>query len=129
MIWTDLWRSEPPCVYPPDKAGHMAKRRVGVEYSPSMLEPVRPGAVSPERAMCLPTFSHFVMVNKASLSDSLSFLLLCLFSVPFLTPSRAPPLLSLFPPFFPKQRRGETREEGGLRERENEELSEEKEFY
>jgi hypothetical protein len=36
----------------------MAKRRVGVEYSPSMLEPVRPGAVSPDRALCLPTFSH-----------------------------------------------------------------------
>ena len=49
----------------------MAKRRVGVEYSPSMLEPVRPGAVSPDRALCLPTFSHFVIVNKNSLSLSL----------------------------------------------------------
>jgi len=37
----------------------MAKRRVGVEYSPSMLEPVRPGAVSPDRVLYLPTFSHF----------------------------------------------------------------------
>jgi hypothetical protein len=46
----------------------MAKRRVGVEYSPSMLEPVRPGAVSPDRALCLPTFSHFVIVNKTSFS-------------------------------------------------------------
>ena len=27
---------------------------------------VRPGAVSPDRALCLPTFSHFVIVNKAS---------------------------------------------------------------
>ena len=47
----------------------MAKRRVGVEreYSPSM-EPVRPGAVSPARALCLPTFSHFVIVNKTSLT-------------------------------------------------------------
>ena len=55
----------------------MAKRRVGVEYSPSMLEPVRPGAVSPNRALCLPTFNHFVIVNKTSLSLSLS-LSLCL---------------------------------------------------
>jgi len=46
----------------------MANRRVGVEYSPSTLEPVRPGAVSPDRALCLPTFSHFVIVNKTSLS-------------------------------------------------------------
>ena len=49
----------------------MAKRRVGVEYSPSMLEPMRPGAVSPDRALCLPTFSHFLFVNKL-LSLSLS---------------------------------------------------------
>ena len=48
----------------------MAQRRVGIEYSPSMLEPVRPGAVSPERALCLPNFSHFVIVNKPSLSLS-----------------------------------------------------------
>jgi hypothetical protein len=45
----------------------MAKRRVGVEYSPSMLEPVRPGAASLDRALCLPaslpTFSRFVIVN------------------------------------------------------------------
>jgi hypothetical protein len=50
----------------------MAKRRVGVEQSPSMLEPVRPGAVSPDRELCLPTLSHFVIVNKTSLSLSLS---------------------------------------------------------
>jgi hypothetical protein len=35
VIGTDRWRSEPPCVYPPAKAGHMAKWRVGVEYLPS----------------------------------------------------------------------------------------------
>jgi hypothetical protein len=44
----------------------------GEEYSPSMLEPVRPGAVPPDRAVCLPTLSHFVIVNKTSLSLSLS---------------------------------------------------------
>jgi hypothetical protein len=49
--------------------------RLGVEYSPSMLEPVRPGAASPDRALCLPTFSDFVIVNKTSLSLSLSLLL------------------------------------------------------
>jgi hypothetical protein len=50
----------------------MTKRRVGVEYSPSTLEPVHPGAVSPDMALYLPTFSHFVLVNKTSLSLSLS---------------------------------------------------------
>ena len=45
----------------------MAKRRVGVEYSPSMLVPVRLGAVSPDRALCLPTFIHFLIVSKTSL--------------------------------------------------------------
>ena len=50
----------------------MAKRRVGVEYSPSMLEPVCPGAVLPDRALCIPTFSHFLIVNKTSLSPPLS---------------------------------------------------------
>ena len=59
-------------IYPPAKAGHMAKRRVGVEYSPSMLEPVHPGAVLPDRALCLPTFTHFLIVNKTSLSLSRS---------------------------------------------------------
>ena len=41
---------------------------VSLEYFPSMLEPVRPGAVSPDRALCLPTFRHFLIVNKTSLS-------------------------------------------------------------
>ena len=42
-----------------------------------MLEPVRPGAVSPDRALCLPTFSHVLIVNKNSLSLSLSQVLFC----------------------------------------------------
>ena len=69
MNGTDRWQSESPVVFahpPKHKAGHTAKRRVGVEYSPSVLEPVRQGAVSPDRALCLPTFSHFVIVNKTS---------------------------------------------------------------
>ena len=32
--------------------------------------PERPGAVWPDRALCLPTFSHFLIVNKTSLSTA-----------------------------------------------------------
>ena len=48
----------------------MAKLRLRFECSPSMLEPVRPGAVFPDRALCLPTFSHFLIVNKTSYCTS-----------------------------------------------------------
>jgi hypothetical protein len=37
-----------------------------------MLEPVCSGAVSPDRALHLPTFSHFVIVKRTSLFLSLS---------------------------------------------------------
>ena len=37
-----------------------------------MLEPVRAEAVLPDRALCLPTFSHLLMVNKTALSRSLA---------------------------------------------------------
>ena len=38
-----------------------------------MLGPVRPDAVSPDRALCLPTFRHLLLIfNKTSLSLSLS---------------------------------------------------------
>ena len=37
-----------------------------------MPEPVRPEAVLPDRALYLPTFTHFLLVNKTSLSLSLS---------------------------------------------------------
>ena len=50
------------------QAYHMAKQRVGVEHSPSVLEPVRGEAVLPDRVLYLPTFSHFLIVNKTSLS-------------------------------------------------------------
>jgi hypothetical protein len=62
--WDGPMAVRAPLCLPSRQAGHVAKRRVGVEYSPSMLEPVRPGAVSPDRALCLPTFSHLVIVNK-----------------------------------------------------------------
>ena len=45
-------------------------------YSLHVLEPVRPEAVLPDRVLCLPTFSHFLIVNNIlslSLSLSLSF--------------------------------------------------------
>jgi hypothetical protein len=35
-----------------------------------MLEPVRPGPVSSDRALCIPTFSRFLIVNKTFLSIS-----------------------------------------------------------
>ena len=41
-------------------------------------------AVSPDRALCLPTFSHFVIVNKTPLSLSLS-LSVCLSLLPSLS--------------------------------------------
>jgi len=78
VIGTERWRSEARCVHPPAKAGHMTKRRVGLEFSPSMLEPVRPGAVLPDRALSLPTvptFSHILIFNKTSLSLALSLAL------------------------------------------------------
>jgi hypothetical protein len=44
-----------------------------IKYPPPrhMLEPVRPEAVLPDRALCLPTFSHFWIVNKTSISPLL----------------------------------------------------------
>jgi hypothetical protein len=42
-------------------------------YSLHVLEPVRPEAVLPDRVLCLPTFSHFLIVNNIlNLSLSLS---------------------------------------------------------
>jgi hypothetical protein len=46
----------------------MAKRRVMYSTRCHVLEPVRPEAVLPDRALCLPAFSHFFIVNKTSLS-------------------------------------------------------------
>jgi hypothetical protein len=51
----------------------MAKRRVGVEYSPSYAGAHAPkGGVTRPTGRCafLPTFSHFLIVNKTSLSLS-----------------------------------------------------------
>jgi hypothetical protein len=39
-----------------------------------MLETVRPEALLPDRALCLPIFSHFLIVNTTSLSIKLLYL-------------------------------------------------------
>ena len=53
------------------KACHMAKRRVGAQYSPSYAAPVRPGAVLPDRVLCLPTFSQLLDLSTKLLYLSL----------------------------------------------------------
>ena len=57
-----------------------------------MLEPVSAEAVLPDRALCLPTFSHFLIVNKISLPPSL----LPLFAF-FKFPASCPPLPLFLP--------------------------------
>ena len=75
MIETDRWESEPPCVrqachtLPNEEWGYSTRRH--------MLEPMRPEAVLPDRALCLPTFSHFLIVNKTSISFSFFLSLSC----------------------------------------------------
>ena len=66
MIGTDKWMSEPPCVR---KGMPHGQTESGGTVSPSYVGPVRPEAVLPDRALCLPTFIHFLIVNKTSLSD------------------------------------------------------------
>jgi hypothetical protein len=60
-----------------------------------LLEPVRPEAVLPDRALCLPTFSHFFIVNKSSLS-------LCTRGPWIFVSSR---LTTVWPPRTPRPRR------------------------
>jgi hypothetical protein len=68
VIGTDRWRSEPPGVYPPARRATWPTGAWGYNTRRHMLEPVRPEAVLPDRALCLPTLSHFLIVNKTSLS-------------------------------------------------------------
>ena len=66
MIGTDRWRSEPPCVYPPAKAGHMAKRRVGVEYSVTHRQcwsPCAQGRCHPTGRCCESTVLNHRAIN------------------------------------------------------------------
>ena len=48
----------------------MAKGRVGLEYSPSMLEPMRPGVVSPDRALWGFTLTFVLRVGVSLTSYS-----------------------------------------------------------
>jgi hypothetical protein len=104
VIGTDRWRSEPPCVYPPAKRATWPNGEWEYSTCRHMLEPVRPGAVLPDRALCLPTFSHFLIVIKSSFSlpppPALSF---CLSVSPSPSPPPSPPpsLLPSLPPFLP----------------------------
>ena len=41
----------------------------------SLLGPVRPEAVSPDRALCLPTFSHLLIVDKLLSLSSVIYLI------------------------------------------------------
>jgi hypothetical protein len=104
LIGTDRWLSEPPCVrqgvpHGQTESGGIvlavvcwspcAQRRC-YPTGPGHLRPEsfyaahRPEAVLPDRALCLPTFGHFLIVKKTSLSPSLS-LPLSLFLTPFLS--------------------------------------------
>ena len=76
MIGTDRCRSEPPCVRKgvPHGQTHGQTASGGIVSAViRMLEPVHPEAVLPDRVLCLPTFSHFLIVNKLfSLTHTLS---------------------------------------------------------
>ena len=64
---TDVWAR----LCPPRRAmWHNGER--GYSTRRHMLEPVRTETVLPDRALCLPTFSHFLIVNTTSLSLSLA---------------------------------------------------------
>jgi hypothetical protein len=63
VIGTDGWRSEPPGVR--KGVPHDQTESGGVVLADiCWMEPVRQEAVLPDRALCLPTFSHFLIVNK-----------------------------------------------------------------
>jgi len=48
--------ARPSCQGPNGEWGYSTRRH--------MLEPVRPEAVLPDRALCLPTLCHLLLVNK-----------------------------------------------------------------
>jgi hypothetical protein len=69
VIGTDRWRSEPPCVSKGVPHGQTESGGIVLPlYSPSYAGPVRPEAALPDRMLCLSTFSHFLIVNRTSLS-------------------------------------------------------------
>ena len=78
MIGTGTLMSEPPCARQGVPHGQTERRATwpngewGYSTRCHMLGPERPEAVSPDRALRTPTFSHFLIVNKTSLLLSLS---------------------------------------------------------
>ena len=70
MIGADRRRSGPSCVLP--KGVPQGQTESGGSTRRHMLGPERPEAVSPDRALYLPTFSHLLIVNKLlSLEEAL----------------------------------------------------------
>jgi hypothetical protein len=72
MIGTGRWRSEPPCARQGVPHGQTESGGIvlaGICWSPRAH---RRCSLIPDRALCLPTFSHFLIANKTSLSLSLS---------------------------------------------------------
>jgi hypothetical protein len=61
VIGTDRWRSEPPCVR--KGVPHGQTESGGIVLAVVCWSPC---AVLPDRALCSPTFSHFLIVNKTS---------------------------------------------------------------
>jgi hypothetical protein len=61
----------PPSSYPPARRASWPNGEWGYSTRRHMLEPLRPEAVFPDRALRLPTFRHFLIVNKTALSPSL----------------------------------------------------------
>jgi hypothetical protein len=51
------------------QACHVAERRMGYSTRRHMLGPACPEALLPDRELYLPSFSHFLIVNKSSLAQ------------------------------------------------------------
>jgi hypothetical protein len=71
VIGTDRWRSEAPCVRQGGPHGQTESGGITV----ICWSPCAQAAVLPDRALCLPTFSHCMIVNQTSLSLSPSLAL------------------------------------------------------
>jgi hypothetical protein len=72
MIGTGRWRSEPPCARQGVPHGQTESGGIvlaGICWSPRAH---RRCSLIPDRALCLPTFSHVLIANKTTLSLSLS---------------------------------------------------------
>ena len=66
MIGADRWMSEPPGVR--KGVAHGQTKSGDIVLAVICWSPWRPETVLTDRALCLPIFSHFLIVNKTSLS-------------------------------------------------------------